>query len=101
MAHMSHAYPDGCCIYFSFAGTAAAAGVSLATASLIASAVHPNARVGRLLGTKPLRWLGQRSYSIYIWYFPVFVLTRPGVDMDVSIGRAFAIYWPPTRIQGL
>src|SRR4051812_12750886 len=21
MAHMSHAYPDGCCIYFSFAGT--------------------------------------------------------------------------------
>ena len=25
MAHLSHAYPDGCCIYFSFAGTAAAA----------------------------------------------------------------------------
>ncbi len=24
MAHMSHAYPDGCCIYFSFAGTAGA-----------------------------------------------------------------------------
>jgi alkyldihydroxyacetonephosphate synthase len=23
MAHMSHAYPDGCCIYFSFAGVAA------------------------------------------------------------------------------
>jgi alkyldihydroxyacetonephosphate synthase len=22
MAHMSHAYPDGCCIYFSFAGSA-------------------------------------------------------------------------------
>lgn len=22
MAHMSHAYPDGCCVYFSFAGTA-------------------------------------------------------------------------------
>jgi alkyldihydroxyacetonephosphate synthase len=25
MAHLSHAYPDGCCIYFSFAGTAAPA----------------------------------------------------------------------------
>ncbi|MGL1724296.1 FAD-linked oxidase C-terminal domain-containing protein, partial [Vibrio parahaemolyticus] len=24
MAHMSHAYPDGCCIYFSFAGSAKA-----------------------------------------------------------------------------
>jgi len=65
--------------------------VSLATASLIASAVHPNARVGRLLGARPLRWLGQRSYSIYIWYFPVFAVTRPGVDLDVSIGTAFAI----------
>src|SRR6185503_1685100 len=26
MAHLSHAYPDGCCIYFSFAGTAATDG---------------------------------------------------------------------------
>lgn len=26
MAHMSHAYPDGCCIYFSFAGTASGSG---------------------------------------------------------------------------
>jgi alkyldihydroxyacetonephosphate synthase len=26
MAHFSHAYPDGCCIYFSFAGSAARAG---------------------------------------------------------------------------
>ena len=65
--------------------------VALATASLIASAVHPNARVGRILGTKPLRWLGRRSYSMYIWYFPVFAVTRPGVDLDVSIGTAFAI----------
>jgi alkyldihydroxyacetonephosphate synthase len=26
MAHLSHAYPDGCCIYFSFAGSAAHGG---------------------------------------------------------------------------
>ena len=26
MAHLSHAYPDGCCIYFSFAGSAAGSG---------------------------------------------------------------------------
>jgi alkyldihydroxyacetonephosphate synthase len=26
MAHLSHAYPDGCCIYFSFAGSAATGG---------------------------------------------------------------------------
>ena len=39
MAHMSHAYPDGCCIYFSFAGSAASSGgvgPSWDTASLAA-----------------------------------------------------------------
>jgi peptidoglycan/LPS O-acetylase OafA/YrhL len=65
--------------------------VSLATASLIAACVHPDARVGRLLGLSPLRWLGKRSYSIYIWYFPVFAVTRPGVDLNVTVGTAFAL----------
>ena len=65
--------------------------VSLATAALIATCVHPDARMARILAIKPLRWLGKRSYSVYIWYFPVFVLTRPGVDFNISIGTAFAL----------
>ena len=65
--------------------------VSLATATLIGAAVHPDARIAKILGTAPLRWLGKRSYGVYIWYFPVFVLTRPGVDYDITIGTAFAM----------
>ncbi len=65
--------------------------VALATATLIATAVHPDARLARRLGAAPLRWLGKRSYSVYIWYFPVFVVTRPGVDYDITIGTAFAM----------
>ncbi|MFY9587723.1 MAG: acyltransferase family protein [Actinomycetota bacterium] len=65
--------------------------VAIATAVLIASCVHPDARVARLYGTRPMRWLGKRSYGVYVWYFPVFALTRPGVDLDVSVGVAFAI----------
>jgi len=65
--------------------------VALATAILIGAAVHPDARIAKMLGTAPLRWLGKRSYSVYIWYFPVFVLTRPGVDYDITIGTAFAM----------
>ena len=65
--------------------------VGLATAALIGSVVHPDARLAKALGTRPMRWLGVRSYSIYIWYFPVFVLTRPGVDLNISIGAAFAV----------
>lgn len=55
---------------------------SLATAFVIAAATHPMARfIPALLEWKPLRWVGLRSYGIYLWHWPIFMLTRPGVDL--------------------
>ncbi len=51
--------------------------LSVLTAILIAVCVHPGARVGRALGVAPLRWIGERSYGIYLWSLPVIVLTTP------------------------
>jgi hypothetical protein len=31
----------------------------------------------RLLGIEPLRWIGERSYAIYLWHYPIIVLTTP------------------------
>ena len=55
--------------------------VDLATLLVIAAAVHPASDVGRLLGWKPLQWIGLRSYSLYLWHYPIFCITRPGLDI--------------------
>jgi len=58
--------------------------LSLVTALVIAVVVHPAAHLGSLLGIRPLRWIGLRSYGIYLWHWPVFQLTRPELDVSLS-----------------
>jgi peptidoglycan/LPS O-acetylase OafA/YrhL len=47
--------------------------LSIATAAVVAAAAHPFSVAGRALGVLPLRWLGERSYGIYLWHLPVIV----------------------------
>ncbi|BCJ36317.1 hypothetical protein Athai_38200 [Actinocatenispora thailandica] len=48
--------------------------VSVATALLIAGTGHGRTPVGWLLARRPVRWLGARSYGLYLWHWPVLVL---------------------------
>ncbi|HZT93243.1 MAG TPA: acyltransferase family protein [Gaiellaceae bacterium] len=50
-------------------------------AVLIAAVAHTETGIGRALGVAPLRWIGERSYGMYLWHWPVVELMRPGVDI--------------------
>ena len=89
--------------------------LSLATAVLVAAAVHPASVVGPVLGVLPLRWIGERSYGIYLWHLPVVAfmpqavlatrpLVRAGVQLALIIllsALSWALLENPIRRQGL
>ena len=57
--------------------------VAVLSVVAVAAAAHPAAGLGRALGCAPLVWIGVRSYSIYLWHWPVVALTRPRLDVPL------------------
>ncbi|PGH89567.1 acetyltransferase [Bacillus anthracis] len=63
--------------------------LSIATALLVANLAHPASRIAQFLRFRPLRWVGVRSYGIYLWHYPILTLTTPKVNAgDFSLIRA-------------
>jgi peptidoglycan/LPS O-acetylase OafA/YrhL len=50
----------------------------------VAVIAHPECRLGRFMAVQPIRWIGERSYGIYLWHWPIFMMTRPTFDIGVT-----------------
>src|ERR1700722_11498530 len=65
--------------------------LSLATVLVLAAVAAPAGRLGAVLGAAPLRWIGVRSYGIYLWHFPIIALTTPADGHDPAPRAALQV----------
>ena len=56
--------------------------LALFAALLIAATVHPASRLSPKVFALPVVvWVGVRSYGIYLWHWPIYMVTRPHADV--------------------
>lgn len=52
------------------------AAYAVASAAVVLAAIVPVGPVRPVLSTPALRWLGRRSYALYVWHWPIFLAVR-------------------------
>jgi peptidoglycan/LPS O-acetylase OafA/YrhL len=62
--------------------------LGLGSVLAVASLAHPASRLGPVIGWGPMRWIGERSYGIYLWTLPIVVLTSPQAAHGPDLRRA-------------
>lgn len=64
--------------YSSFLYYGGQAIVSLLTAFVVYAVTVSRSMLNKILGHNALKWIGDRSYSIYLWHYPIIILISGG-----------------------
>jgi peptidoglycan/LPS O-acetylase OafA/YrhL len=62
----------------------------LATLAIIAAVTHRRSWTGKALGNPVLRWIGQRSYGLYLYHWLIYQIIRKEAGIDLTVEQ-FAV----------
>lgn len=68
-----------------FPGHAALLPVLGTAALLVAGGGRTTTAVGRMLSTRPMRMIGDWSYSLYLWHWPVLIISEHAFGRDLTL----------------
>lgn len=63
---------------------------TLAALAIVWAITREGAVIGRWLDVTPLRWIGERSYGIYLWHWPLLVIVT-SIATGAGLGKSWIV----------
>ena len=68
-----------------YPGSAVALPVVSSALLIAAGSANPRTIVGRMLSVRPMQWVGARSYSLYLWHWPLLIIAAQYATHGLSV----------------